>query len=489
MSTVSLVEGSVFAERYRVLGCIASGGMGAVYEVTHLETNRRRALKVMHPQFLQSDELRERFRQEARVAADIESEFIVDVFDAGIDAATQMPFLVMELLRGEELGRLLRQRGHFTSAEVVTYLYQAALALDKTHRAMIVHRDLKPENLFLTHREDGAPRVKVLDFGIAKVIAESGTHVNATRSIGTPLYMAPEQFRPGNAVSPATDLYALAMVAYTLLVGRAYWSDEAKESGGNVFAFASAVLNGPQEQATERARRAGVPLPPAFSAWFARAAAFAPADRFPSASALVADLADALGVPRPGLESSGPQSLSRMPSQAELSAQPAISTVALSGTKTPERHRGRREVLGIGVGAALVVAALGGTGAVLFTRGRSAPEPDGLAAAALVPASEPAGNGPEAPPENAAPTAPEVRPSEPAKEAEGTARTSPDKTSQDSPGTPPAETSVVPPTPLPAHAASGAPAPEAVKKTVPPSQSPRPAAAPSKGKGRLYIRD
>jgi serine/threonine-protein kinase len=169
---LSLVEGSVFSDRYRIVRCIAAGGMGAVYEVTHIETDRRRALKVMHPHFLQSEELRDRFRQEARVAAHVESEFIVDVFDAGVDAATQMPFLVMELLRGEEIGKLLQRNGRFSPIEVVTYLHQAALALDKTHRAMIVHRDLKPENLFLTYREDGAPRVKVLDFGIAKVVAE-----------------------------------------------------------------------------------------------------------------------------------------------------------------------------------------------------------------------------------------------------------------------------------------------------------------------------
>ena len=305
MSATSLAEGTLFAGRYRVLRCIAAGGMGAVYEVVHVETERRRALKVMHPQFLQSKELRDRFRQEARVAAHIESEFIVDVFDAGIDDATQMPFLVMEMLRGEELGKLLLRRGRLSPAEVVTYLHQAALALDKTHSAQIVHRDLKPENLFLTQREDGLPRVKILDFGIAKVVADSGTNVNTTRSIGTPLYMAPEQFRPGHKVSPAADLYALSMMAYTLLVGRTYWAEEAE--GGNVFAFAAVAMRGPEEPATARAHRAGVPLPPGFDAWFARAAAFQPEARYPSATATVTALAEALGVPVPGLGASGPQ--------------------------------------------------------------------------------------------------------------------------------------------------------------------------------------
>ena len=96
-----LAEGTIFANRYRIIRCIAAGGMGAVYEVIHLETDRKRALKVMLPHILGSQDLRDRFKREARVAAQIESEFIVDVFDAGLDEATKMPFLVMELLNGE----------------------------------------------------------------------------------------------------------------------------------------------------------------------------------------------------------------------------------------------------------------------------------------------------------------------------------------------------------------------------------------------------
>ncbi len=252
MSVVTLNEGALFAGRYRVIRCMAAGGMGAVYEVLHLETERRRALKVMLPHLVQSDELRERFRREARVAAQIESAFIVDVFDAGIDEATQMPFLVMELLRGEELGKRLKRVGRFGFEETVGYLWQTALALDKTHRAHIVHRDLKPENLFLCEQDDGPPRVKVLDFGIAKLVAEGGTQANATRSIGTPLYMASEQFKSGSKVSPATDIYSLGMMAYTMLVGAPYWGEE-QNADGNVFAFVATVMNGPSEPPTARA--------------------------------------------------------------------------------------------------------------------------------------------------------------------------------------------------------------------------------------------
>ena len=303
-----LVEGTVFAGRYRVERCIASGGMGAVYEVVHLETNRRRALKVMLPHVLQTPGLRERFQLEARVAANIESEFIVDVFDAGFDEATQMPFLVMELLRGEEVGKRLKRLGRLAPAEVASIVHQVSLALDRTHRASIVHRDLKPENIFLTEREDGPPRVKVLDFGVAKVLAESATTGGTTQSIGTPLYMAPEQFNPNLQLTGASDLYALGMVTYTLLVGKAYWAEEAR--GGNIFALATVAVRGPHEPASARAsaerrrrsRPRSTPGSPAATATLDRRPSASPRPpRWPASLALailgVSTTSDAVALP------------------------------------------------------------------------------------------------------------------------------------------------------------------------------------------------
>jgi serine/threonine-protein kinase len=281
--SAKLEEGTVFAGRYRVVRCLASGGMGAVYEAIHLDTNRRRALKVMHPHLFQSEEMRARFKLEARIAAEVDSEYIVDVSDAGVDEATQTPFLVMELLRGEELGDRLKRLGPLPADEVMTYMQQAAWALDRTHAASIVHRDLKPENLFLTTREDGTPRIKILDFGVAKLVAEGATAAGATRSLGTPLYMAPEQFRAGTRLAPSADIHALTLMTYTLLVGQAYWAEEAR-SAGDVIAFAMVVLRGPEESAVARAARRGVTLPPGFDAWFARGTAVNPAERFATAS-------------------------------------------------------------------------------------------------------------------------------------------------------------------------------------------------------------
>src|SRR4051812_33190151 len=124
---------SVFAERYRVARPIKVGGMGAVYEVLDEKTNARRALKVMLPSLIEDEAMRARFALEARVTGDVESDHIARVFHAGVDEATKMPFIVMELLRGRDLAAEVKERGALPASEVETYLAQAALALDKTH--------------------------------------------------------------------------------------------------------------------------------------------------------------------------------------------------------------------------------------------------------------------------------------------------------------------------------------------------------------------
>lgn len=341
MSPITLSPGTIFATRYRVERWIATGGMGAVYEVTHLETDRRRALKVMHPHLIQSDDMRDRFRREAKVAAQIQSAFIVDVFDAGIDESTKIPFLVMELLQGEELSKRLERAGRFDPEESVGYLWQTALALDKTHRAHIVHRDLKPENLFLHEQEDGPPRIKILDFGIAKLIADASTDGNATRSLGTPLYMAPEQFHSNSSVSPASDIYALGMMAYTMLVGKSYWYEE-KSSHDNMFAVIAHLMYGPKEPASERALRQGVELPISFDEWFTQATAKKPGERFLSATAAIRGLASALELPEPG--SSGVGSTTGQMKAPQISM-PAIPPIRAPVPSEPMVRKPKTETL------------------------------------------------------------------------------------------------------------------------------------------------
>jgi serine/threonine-protein kinase len=337
----------VFAGRYRVLRRIAAGGMGAVFEVLHLETQRRRALKVMLPELLENRQLRERFQMEARITANVESEYIVDVFDAGIDDATGMPFLVMELLNGEDLAKVVERAGKLSHEHAITYLRQIASALDKTHAAGIVHRDLKPENLFLTHREDGTPRVKILDFGISKVVTEAGTGASshATHGLGTPLYMAPEQVL-AQTISPATDRYALGLIAYTLLVGSPYWQKEA-ETFDNPITFVVHTSKGTTDSAVRRAALAGYTLPAAFDAWFQRATSLHPGARFGSAAEMVNELAEVLGVGHLPFQTAslGPDSTGTVVRIAHPAAEIAVAETMVART-APGTGFDRKSTLG-----------------------------------------------------------------------------------------------------------------------------------------------
>jgi serine/threonine-protein kinase len=356
--------------------------MGAVYEALHLETRRRRALKVMLPELFTKPELRDRFRREAHVTASVKSEFLVDVFDAGLDEASGMPFLVMELLEGEDLGRLVDRRGPLDPADVVTYLGQVASALDRTHAASVVHRDLKPENLFLTHREDGSGCIKILDFGISKIVSEAATGRNTT-SIGTPAYMAPEQV-VGGPISPAVDLHSLGLIAYTLLTGRAYWQDDV-ESTDNALAFALRAAQGIREGAVSRASRHGRTLPAAFDAWFAQAAHLDPNQRFKSAAETVQGLAEVLGVPVPTLLQATPASALRPRSgRGSAAAQPRADgeqgPSTMHGAELDPRSRRGSAIVRIGAaGAAL--GAIGIAIAAYVSSGDEQPAAGGPASA------------------------------------------------------------------------------------------------------------
>jgi serine/threonine protein kinase len=272
-----LKEGDLFAGRYRVVRPIGRGGFGALYEVTDERTRGKRALKVLLPGALTSSDLRARFTREAQLTGAIEGDHVVRVLDAS--ATDELPYIVMELLTGEDLEATLKRDGRLAPAAALVLLAQAARGLDRTHATGVVHRDIKPENLYVTRREDGSPCLKLVDFGLAKVSAPKGAPT--TRVIGTPLYMAPEQVRGDGDVSPRADLYGLAQVAYSLLVGEPYFAVEVEQG---VLALMVHICRGGQERATERAsRRRRVALPPAFDGWFAKATALDPRERFGSA--------------------------------------------------------------------------------------------------------------------------------------------------------------------------------------------------------------
>ncbi len=217
------------ASRYRILRELGRGGMGVVYVVEHVHTGDHLALKLLLGHAAQDPQSIERFKREARASARIKSEHVVKVVDA--DVAPELegaPFLVMELLNGTDLQKELEKRGRFSPDEALHYLAQAARALDKSHALGIVHRDLKPENLFLHTREDGSTLLKILDFGISKSIGANdigSAGMTSTGSVmGTPLFMSPEQARGRVAeISPATDVWAMGLIALQLLTGTVYW--------------------------------------------------------------------------------------------------------------------------------------------------------------------------------------------------------------------------------------------------------------------------
>jgi hypothetical protein len=277
--------GVIVADHYRVVRLRGRGGMSEVFEVVDTRSGESRALKLLHAHVAADPALRTRFELEARLGGGAD-EHLVEVFDAGVDNDTERLFLVMELLAGESLAERLKRLGPRPADEVVDQLAQLAGALDRLHDRGIVHRDLKPANLFL----EATGRIKLLDLGVAKVLGADDTSTSVT---GTPVYMAPEQLR-GRGIEPATDRYALALVAYTLLVGGAYWDSE---GALDPITFGLRAVQGPPERATVRAARAGVTLPAALDAWFARATAVEPARRFRSATVQIRALARALGIP------------------------------------------------------------------------------------------------------------------------------------------------------------------------------------------------
>jgi eukaryotic-like serine/threonine-protein kinase len=209
---------------YEVRSLLGQGGMGAVYAAEHPVLGRRVAIKVLHPEFAKDTTLVGRFHNEARAANAIGHPNIIDVIDVGT-LPDGLPYLMMELLEGESLRDRLRRLVVLPVASVLEIMVQAASALGAAHAKGIVHRDLKPDNLFATRGKlPGEPeRLKVLDFGIAKLRNDFGGDSVKTRTgalIGTPLYMSPEQCRGlAQEVDHRTDIYALGVIVYELLCG------------------------------------------------------------------------------------------------------------------------------------------------------------------------------------------------------------------------------------------------------------------------------
>jgi serine/threonine-protein kinase len=210
--------GVVLDGRYQVERKLGEGGMGVVYLATHVVIGKRYALKVLRGEMATEKEVAERFTQEARAAASIGNEHIIEITDFG-RAPDGAPYFVMELLDGKELHDLLEQSPQLEVNRSLRILAQCCDALAAAHSIGIIHRDLKPENIFLVTRSGNPDFVKVLDFGIAKVARESGRLTRTGMIFGTPQYMSPEQ-AAGTDIDSRTDIYSLGIIMYEMLCGR-----------------------------------------------------------------------------------------------------------------------------------------------------------------------------------------------------------------------------------------------------------------------------
>ncbi len=212
--------GEVIHQKYRLDRVIGRGGIGVVVAAEHLQLRESVAIKFLLPGPARDAAMVARFLREARAAVRIRSEHVAKVLDVGTTDAGA-PFMVMEHLEGTDLAALRRERrAVFGVEETALYVLQACEALAEAHVLGIVHRDLKPANLFLTTRPDGGACIKVLDFGISKMHEVEGVVTETANTLGSPLYMSPEQLVSARDVDARTDVWSLGAVLYELLTNR-----------------------------------------------------------------------------------------------------------------------------------------------------------------------------------------------------------------------------------------------------------------------------
>ncbi len=221
-------EGDILAGKYRVERVLGRGGMGVVVAAHHLQLDEKVALKFLLPDALGDAEAVARFAREARNAVKIKSEHVARVIDVGT-LPNGAPYMVMEYLDGGDLAAWVKQRGALPIEQAIEFVLQACVAVAEAHALGIVHRDLKPANLFCIRRADGQLSIKVLDFGISKLTERtvSGTltaqgmaFTNTSALMGSPLYMSPEQMRSSKDVDAQTDIWALGVIIFELTTGR-----------------------------------------------------------------------------------------------------------------------------------------------------------------------------------------------------------------------------------------------------------------------------
>ena len=342
----------------RLVRPLAVGGMGTVWVADHTTLETQVAVKIMAAELTENPEVAQRFSREAAASARVKSPHVVQVFDHGI-TADGLPFIVMELLDGQDLGHLLDGNVALDPSLVVEIVTQTCKALSRAHAAGVIHRDIKPDNIFVCDTDGGEPFVKLLDFGIAKSEAgPTSMKVTAPGSVfGTPLYMSPEQL-VGEPTDFRTDLWSLGVVAFEALTGTAPYEGE---SIGAVALAAHAPLPKPTS------RRAD--LPDWVDAWFSKACALAPGDRFESAADMAKAMREVALV-----SSKKPTLVSQREPSVKSETAPMATTMVPNSRNPPDPGKG-----GPGAKLGAAVALLGVLAVVGFvlTRNHTEPPPVG----------------------------------------------------------------------------------------------------------------
>jgi len=313
-----LERGALIAGKYRVDGVIGEGGMGVVIAATHLKLDERVAIKCLLPSAKSTNDAVRRFEREARAAVKIKSEHVARVIDVGsLDDGS--PYIVMEHLEGCDLGQIVKASGPLAIEDAVEYVVQACEALAEAHALGIIHRDLKPGNLFLTRRTDGSRSIKLLDFGISKLIsaqvAEEATLTNEDSFLGSPTYMSPEQMSDPKCVDTRTDLWSLGATTYRIVTGKPPFD------GDSMPQLCGMILSGKGPPPLSSLRS---DVPPGLDAAIARCLTRDPVSRF----ANVADLAAALAPFGPPAAAQSALRAARILETAGFSANVPVAIVA-----------------------------------------------------------------------------------------------------------------------------------------------------------------
>jgi len=211
---------SMFNEKilsYRITRLIGSGGMAKVYEAEHVNLGTKVAIKLLDPVLAEKGNLKERFRNEARIMASLRHENIVQVLDYYEDDSTKTFAIIMELLEGESLSDFIKKRGALSEQLVYDLMTKILKAFGYAHGKGLIHRDVKPANIFITNDKN----IKILDFGIAKLIGQDAELTGTGMQMGTPMYMSPEQVKDSKHLDKRSDIYSLGVMMYFMLTGKA----------------------------------------------------------------------------------------------------------------------------------------------------------------------------------------------------------------------------------------------------------------------------